>query len=131
MPQAVNCMPILFADDTWLIFSVPDLISLIKIIKKELQSLSIWFDSNKLTANPSKSNFLIVPPKLNKPFPQTNVFLHNISIPQYKSIKYLGLNIDMNLNFDSHTSNIVYTVKYQERLELSLKSDIITQKKHY
>ena len=37
----------------------------------------------------------------------------------------------MNLNFDSHTSNIVYTVKYQVRLELSLKSDIIYQKKHY
>ena len=36
MPQAVNCMPILFADDTWLIFSVPDLISLIKIMNKEL-----------------------------------------------------------------------------------------------
>ena len=76
----------------------------------KLQNLSIWFDSNKLTVNPSKSNFLIVPPKLNKPFPQTNIFLNNISILQCISIKYLGLTIDMNLNFDFHISNIAYKI---------------------
>ena len=79
-------------------------------MNKEIQSLSIWFDSNKLMANPSKSNFVIVPPKLNKPFPQTNIFLNNISIPQYKSTNYLVLNIDINLNFDSHISNMVYKI---------------------
>ena len=76
MSQAVNCMPILFADDTCLIFSAPNLAFLTTIINKELQNLLIWFDFNKLTINPSKSNFLIIPPKLNKPFPQTNVFLN-------------------------------------------------------
>ena len=82
MPQAVNCMPIFFADDTCLIFTAFNFASLTTIMNKELQNLSIWFDSNKLTVNPSKPNFLIVPPKLNKPFPQTNIFLNNISIPQ-------------------------------------------------
>ena len=37
MPQVVNCMPILFADDTGLVFFAPDLISLTKIMNKELQ----------------------------------------------------------------------------------------------
>ena len=87
MPQAVNCMPILFADDTCLIFTAPNLASLTTIMNTELQNLSIWFDSNKLTVNPSKSNFLFMPPKINKPFPQTNVILSNISIPQCISIK--------------------------------------------
>ena len=76
----------------------------------ELQNLSIWFDSNKFTVSPSKSNFLIIPPKLKKPFPQTNVFLNNISIPQCINIKYLGLTIDINLNFDLHISNIAYKI---------------------
>ena len=74
MPQEVNCMPIHLADNTCLVFSAPDLTSLTKIMNKELQSLSIWFDSYKFAVNPSKSNFLIIPPKLNKPFPQTNAF---------------------------------------------------------
>ena len=75
MPWAVSCRPILFADDICLIFSAPNLAFHTTIMNKELQSQSIRFDSNKLTVNPFKSNFLIVPPKLNKPFPQTNVFL--------------------------------------------------------
>ena len=48
MPQVVNCMPILFANDTCLIFSAPNLASLTTIMNEELQNLSIWFDSNKL-----------------------------------------------------------------------------------
>ena len=41
MLQAVNCMPILFADDTCLIFTAPNLASLTTIMNKELQNLSI------------------------------------------------------------------------------------------
>ena len=39
MPQAVNCMPILFADDTCLILTTPNLASLTTIMNKELQNL--------------------------------------------------------------------------------------------
>ena len=116
-------MPILFADDTCLIFTAPNLASFTTIMNKELQNLSIWFDSNKLTINPSKFNFLIIPPKLNKPFPQTNVFLNNIFIPQCKNIKYLSLTIDMNLNFDFHVSNIAY--------KISRAAGIISKIRHY
>ena len=73
--------------------------------------------------NLSKSNFLIIPPKLNKPFLQTNVFLNNISIPQCISIKYLGLTIDMNLTFDFHISNIAY--------KISRTVGIISKIRHY
>ena len=123
MPQAVNCMLILFADDTCLIFTAPNLASLTTIMNTELQNLSIWFDSNKLTVNPSKSNFLIKPLKLNKPFSPTNVFLNNISVPQCINIKYLGITIDMNLNFDFHISNIAY--------KISKTVGIISKIRHY
>ena len=92
-------------------------------MNKELQNLSIWFDSNKLTVNSSKSSFLIIPSKLNKPFPQTNVFLNNISIPQCISINYLDLTINMNFNFDFHISNIAYNI--------SRTVGIISKIKHY
>ena len=78
--------------------------------------------------NSSKSNFLIIPPKLNKSFPQTNVFLNNIPIPQYTSIKYLDLTIDLNLNFDSHISNIAY--KISRTFGIISKIDTIYPKKH-
>ena len=85
MPQAFNCMPILFADDTCLVFSAPNLTYLTKIMNKKLQSLSIWFDSNKLIVNPSKSNLPNYPPKLNKLFHKLILFkiiflFHNAQI---------------------------------------------------
>ena len=123
MPLAVNCMPILFAEDRRLIFTASNFASLTTIMNKELQNLSIWFDSYKLTVNPSKSNFLIIPPKLNKPFLQTNVFLNNISIAQCISIKCLSLTIEMNLNFDFHISNIAYKISRTVR--------IISKIRHY
>ena len=123
MPQGVNCMPILFADNTCLIFTAPNLASLTTIMNEKLQNLLICFDSNKLTVNPFKSNFLIIPPELNKPFSQTNVFLNNIFIPQCISIKYLGLTIDINLNFDFHISNIAY--------KISKTVGIISKIRHY
>ena len=125
MPQAVDCMPILFADDTFLIFTAPNLASLTTIMNKKLQNLSIWFDSNKLTVNSSKSNFLIIPTELNRPFPQTNVFLNNISIPQCINIKYLRLTIDMNSNFNFHISNIAY------KISRTVGNGIISKVGHY
>ena len=92
-------------------------------MNKKFQNLSIWFDSNKLIVNPSKSNFLTIPPKLNKPFPQTNVFLNNISVPQCINIKYLDLTIDMNLNFDFHILNRAY--------KISRTVGIISKIRHY
>ena len=38
---------------------------------------------------------------------------------KYCNIKYLGLTIDMNLNFDFHISKKKH-IKYQERLELRI-----------
>ena len=75
--------------------------------------------------NLSKSNFLIIPPILliNESFPQTNVFLNNISILQCISIKYLDFTIDMNLNFDFHISNIAY--------KISRTVGIISKIRHY
>ena len=50
-------------------------------------------------------------------------FLNNTSIPQCISIKYLGLTIDMNLNFDYHISNIA--------CKISKTVGIIFEIRHY
>ena len=41
MPQAVNCMPILFADDTCLIFTAPNLASLTTIINRTSKFINL------------------------------------------------------------------------------------------
>ena len=49
---------ILFADDTTLLYSHPDISSAIDIIDKELNEISNWFKANKLSVNASKTHFM-------------------------------------------------------------------------
>ena len=72
LPHSVNCIPRLFADDTCLVFSASTPAQLSAIMNKDLDNISKWLYSNKLTGtvNLSKSNALIIPSKLNKPHPR-------------------------------------------------------------
>ena len=62
--NAVACTPRLFADDTCLIFKASNPFIFQGIINKESKNLNMWCCANKLTVNPSKSNVLVISPKL-------------------------------------------------------------------
>ena len=51
---------ILFADDTMLLYSHPDISSKINVINKELREISNWFKANKLFVNASKTNYMVL-----------------------------------------------------------------------
>ena len=51
---------ILFADDTTLLFSHPDIASQNEIINKELQEICNWFQANKLSVNADKTNYMVL-----------------------------------------------------------------------
>ena len=57
-------------------------------------SVHNWCIANKLRFNPAKLSLLIIPPKLNRQQPFITLNLNNISLPPYKSVKYLGVYID-------------------------------------
>ena len=50
----------LFADDTTLLFSHPDITSQNEMINKELQEICCWFQANKLSVNASKTNYMVL-----------------------------------------------------------------------
>ena len=51
---------ILFADDTTLLYSHPDIPSKINLINNELRETSNWFKANKLSVNASKTNYMML-----------------------------------------------------------------------
>ena len=73
-----------------------------EIISADLQKISEWFKANKLTVNPSKSNIIIIPPKLNQLPVTIKTYLNNTLIPQTSAANYLGITIDTDLKFHSH-----------------------------
>ena len=51
---------ILFADDTTLLYSHPDIATKINLINMELSEICNWFKANKLSVNASKTNYMML-----------------------------------------------------------------------
>ena len=57
------------------------------IVNNELRNVNEWCRANKLSLNLSKSNFLVIPPRLRKPRPYISLKLNNIEINLYENVK--------------------------------------------
>ena len=65
-------------------------------------------DTNKLTVNPTKSKLVVVlvNPKLRAPQIQFSLLYDDTCIGNDKSLKYLGVELDQELNFLPHLTKI-------------------------
>ena len=91
---------VLSADDTSLFHAHTDFDTLIKEINEELQKITTWFHTNKLSLNIKKSNFIIFLPK-GKKCNTDNVKI-NINWNEIKQVKcttFLGIDIDEHLSW--------------------------------
>ena len=94
----------LFADDANLLYADKNLNPLETVVNKELILVCEWLNSNKLTLNLSKANYVIFRPYQKKQSYQVSlkVFDNNtndfIEIESKEFAKYLGVIIDSNLS---------------------------------
>ena len=137
---------ILFADDTTLLYSHPDISSKINLINKELSEISNWFKANKLSVNASKTNYMMLGTShiTNKYIDvnehcdgngtvfhikdgimkqKINVILDDVSLERVHSTKFLGVIIDENLTWKNHIDAISKTI--------SRNIGMLTKMKHY
>ena len=115
----------LFADDTNVLYSHENLKTLELIVNAELNNLCNWLNSNKLTLNIQKTNFVIFHPyqkKLNY-LPQISIFDNeknkNVALEHKNCIKFLGLLIDENLSWKNHIHTL--TTKISKTVGLLAK----------
>ena len=92
-------------------------------MKKDLNDISEWFTATKLTINPSKSNVLVIPPKLSQPLPNVDLSINNSPLPFCLSAKFLAVTLDTQLNFDKHISSV--------ENKISRAVGIISKLRHY
>ena len=103
LPDTVQSTPILFADDTCLLYlhgSKPELLQI--KLSREISLAQEWCHANSLTINPQKCHTLFISPKTNDCIQELAVCLNDTLISTEKSAKYLGVIIDANLNFSDH-----------------------------
>ena len=95
---------ILYADDMNLFYNHKCMTTILKVLKRELDSLEDWLLANKLTVNLSKTNFILFGSiQRLKGLEQTPILkIMDKAINRVSSTKFLGVIIDQNLSWDSH-----------------------------
>ena len=104
LANATKFLTNLFADDTCLSMSHPDLRQLEILCNLESKAIDDWFRANKLTTNSKKaSNFILSSPSRTR---NTNfsIKMGEIQLQRVKSVKYLGVMLDENITWSDHIS---------------------------
>ena len=94
---------ILFADDTNALLASNDIMTLEQALNTEISKVSNWLIANKLSINIKKTNYRIFKSrqkKLNNP--NLCMSIHGELIEQKRSIKFLGVFVDENLEWKEH-----------------------------
>ena len=93
----------LFADDTNILSSSKNLISLENTMNIELNKIYQWLISNKLTLNLTKSNFVIFRPYQKRlPFISKIYSNNHVYLECREYVKYLGVLTDYRLSWKFH-----------------------------
>ena len=102
---------ILFADDSNLLLSGPNVNDLCEQMNAELINVVNWFKINKLCLNVKKTNFMIFCAK-NKGFStnELSIKVDNAIVEQVFQTKFLGVLIDSKLNWISHINYVAVKI---------------------
>ena len=99
--------PILFADDTSLFHSHACFNTLIQEVNIQLHKFSTCFNTNKLSLNTKKSNFIIFTPNGKKyNISEAEININGSKIKHVKCTKFLGITIDEHLDWNVHIDNL-------------------------
>ena len=97
----------LYADDTALILHHKNINILVNNAELALSNVSHWFKINKLSVSHGKSTFILFHDRRKSSCPELNsLHVDNNYIPRSNEVKYIGLTLDENLNWDSHLKEL-------------------------
>ena len=122
---------LLFADDTSIFCSHPNVDHLLSIMNLELVKFATWMKSNKLSVNLKKSNFVVFRSKRKRINSDISMSLDGTPLNQVHVVKFLGIFLDENLSWKSHISYICKKISksagiiFRSRFYLSTKTKLL------
>ena len=107
LPLASDFGVTIFADDAFLLLADSNLNNLENRVNHQLHEIDYWLRKNKLSLNYVKTNYMII----NKQ-PRTkvdcefNLHINDYTISRVNKVEYLGVLLDDDLTWSSHTSHM-------------------------
>jgi hypothetical protein len=136
--------PILFADDTNIIYSHENLDNLCSIVNSELEIITNWFLANRLSVNASKTKYILFhTPNRQNLANTTPIKISGQALERVQSIKFLGVLIHEHLSWKAHLDEkanrvarsigVLYRLKHQlpDYTLLTLYNSLISPHFHY
>ena len=120
-PLCTNCNTTPYADDTVLTIANSDLTDLKKKTDIELNNVTTWFNSNKLTLNYSKTQCLLFSNKSLKH--SFKIKLGDVEVTNNNTVKYLGTTLDDKLTWQYHIQIVAK--------KISIADGILSKLRHY
>lgn len=118
-----HCKIGLFADDTLLYISHPDIVYAAQKMNEDLERLNKWLNINKLKLNAQKTKFMIVSNK-NIDENSITISIGGYAIDRVSVMKYLGVLIDellkMNQHVDYVTKKVAKKIGFFSRISVKL-----------
>ena len=97
----------MYADDTTLYYGGANVNDSIQVLQEDAQSLLRWFNCNGLTVNLKKTNLMILGGRRReKEFRDSSMSLDSVELLPKASVKYLGVELDSNLEWKKHVMNL-------------------------
>ena len=95
-----KCIVQYFADDTSLLFGNKCLSEISRVMNNELQLLTDWLRTNKISLSESKTKLLMFRPRRKLNITVPNIKLNNFVLTPEKTVTYLGIEIGENLSWN-------------------------------
>ena len=104
------------ADDTSISFSSNSISTISNVFNKDLESLRIWLEENKLSLNVAKTHCILIGSRnkiraLNRSnTTMPSIYIGDNKVSPITSIKYLGVQVDQYLKWEGHLLTIINKV---------------------
>ena len=102
---ANQCKIVQYADDTCIFISGNRVQDIVASLAINVEKLTYYFQAHSLSLNVEKTQCIVISSKRNnKSICAAKLNVFGTLIEQAEHVKYLGINIDRNLTFDSYVS---------------------------
>ena len=119
-----NCQHLLYADDT-VLYMTGDTDPCTVLLQQDFQGFKMWCDRNQLTMYIKKTKYVTFGLKSQtRKLSKHNFKLNDMKIERVVTYEYIGVILDVNLNFNKHLENCLKLISHKAYLLSKIRNYI-------